>query len=494
MRFLSRSLLAVFLLSVTLALLGLAGHALWSAVQIRMAEPDRPRMASERAFAVRLAVIEPQTVVPVLETYGEVSARRSLELRLPVGGRIVDLAPGFEDGAQVAAGQLLMRLDDADASAARDIAEADLRRAEADLREALRAVDLAGEDLAAAAEQAALRLRALERQQDLAARGVGTDAAVETAELALSSSRQAVVSRRQAEAQAEARRDQAEAALARQRLTLAEAERRLADTELRAAFSGVLTEVSAIEGGLLASNERVARLIDPSALEASFRVSTAQFARLIDETGALLPAEVEILLEVEGTPIATPGRLTRVGASVGDGQSGRLLHASLEAPRGFIPGDFVTLLVSEPALQQVAVLPASAVDARGTVLVVGADNRLAEAAVEVLRRQGDSVIVSAPGLEGAELVAERAPMLGAGILVRPIRPEGADTGGESDAADVATASGLIALTPERRAALLAIVEDRVDMPDAARARIVGQLSADRVPAALVARIEARAGG
>ena len=46
------------------------------------------------------------------------------------------------------------------------------------------------------------RAQALERQEDLKTRGVGTDAAVETAALALSAAEQAVLSRRQAEAQA----------------------------------------------------------------------------------------------------------------------------------------------------------------------------------------------------------------------------------------------------------------------------------------------------
>lgn len=484
MRFLARSLTALFLFAITLGLLALAGATLFDAVQERSARTAQPRPAQERVFAVQVVTVTPETVTPVLETFGEIRARRTLELRAPASGRVVELAPGFEDGGTVAEGQLLMRIDPADAEAGLAVALSDLARAEGEAREAEAALDLAAEDLASAEEQAGLRARALERQRDLSARGVGAEAATEAAELALSAARQAVVSRRQALAQAEARREQAGVALARQRLTVEEAERRLADTELRAAFAGTLAGVTVAAGGLVSANERIGQLIDPAALEVSFRVSTAQFARLIDGAGALLPAPVAVTLEVMGAEIVATGTLERVSGAVGEGQSGRLLHAGLDAPRGFLPGDFVTVRVAEPEIEGVARLPARAVDASGRVLVVDAGDRLAEAPVTVLRRQGDAVLVSAPALAGAEVVAARTPLLGAGIRVRPVRP---GTAAEPE-------EETVALTPSRRAELIAAVESNARMPAEARARMVEQLGAERVPAALVARIEARIGG
>ena len=53
--------------------------------------------------------------------------------------------------------------------------------AQADLREAIRALDLAKDEISAAHEQAALRQKALVRQQNLVTRGVGTAASVEAA-------------------------------------------------------------------------------------------------------------------------------------------------------------------------------------------------------------------------------------------------------------------------------------------------------------------------
>lgn len=487
MRFLTRSLVGAFMLAVTLGLLAFAVHTAVSAFEARMAESARPQMARERVFSVQVLAYNAATVTPELRAFGEVRARRSLELRATAAGRVVELATGFEDGAPVSAGQLLLRIDPSDAQAARDLSAADLARAEAELRDAGRAVELARQDLASAEAQQELRARALERRQNLAERGVGSEAAVEEAELALASALQAVVSRRQAEAQAEARLDQAATALTRQRITLAEAERRLADTEMHAGFAGVLADVGVVAGGQVAANERLARVIDPDDLEVAFRVSTAQYARLLDANGALLPSRVVVSLDVEGAEIASGATLTRVSAAVGEGQTGRLLYAQLDAPRGFRPGDFVTLRVQEPALEGVMALPASAVDSAGQVLVLGQDDRLELAAVEVLRRQADLVIVRADHLAGRELVAERSPMLGAGIRIRPLRDD-------PDEAAAAPGPELVALDPDRRAELIAFVQANRNMPEEARARLLAQLEQEMVPAQVIARIEARMGG
>ncbi len=491
MQFLRRSLIGLFLLSLTVALVAMAGQSIRSAVQDRAEATGRPGIARERIFSVNVITVTQESITPELRTFGEVRSRRTLELRAPAGGRLVHLAPGFEDGAEVRTGDLLARIDPSDALAARDLAATDLDRAEAELRDAIRALDLAADDLAAAKSQAVLRATALTRQRDLADRGVGSAAAVETAELALSAADQAVLSRRQAQAQAEARRDQAENALARQRITLAEAARRLAETDVTAEFDGALAEVAVVAGGLVTANERLAVLIDPDAMEVVFRLSTAQFARLLDDDGRLGTAPVTVSLDVMGAEIVSGGKVSRVGAAVGEGQTGRLLYATLDAPRGFRPGDFVTVAVQEPPLEGVALLPASAVDSAGRVLVVGDGDRLERVATEILRRQGNEVIVAAAPLEGREVVAERAPTLGAGIRVRPIRPASEDDTAMVAPTDTPT---MVALSAERRAELIAQVEGNARIPVEAKARILAQLSQDMVPARVIAQLEARRGG
>ncbi|NBC95878.1 MAG: HlyD family efflux transporter periplasmic adaptor subunit [Deinococcus-Thermus bacterium] len=446
-------------------------------------------------MAVNTVAATAETIAPLMTVFGEVQSRRRLEVRASAGGRIVELAPEFEDGAAIAKGDLLARVDPTDAESALRVAETDVAEAEAELRDAERSLDLARDELEQARAQADLRARALERQRDLADRGVGTAAVVEDAELALSAAEQAVLTRRIAEANAESRVAQAETTLDRARIALEDARRDLADTEIRAAFSGTLADVTLSEGGLVTQNEQIATLIDPDALEAVFRVSTAQYARLIEDDGSLIAAPVRVTLDVLGLDLEAEGTITRVGADVGEGRTGRRLFARLESAAGIRPGDFVSVHVEEPPLEDVARLPATAVDAAGTVLVVGEDDRLVAAEAPVLRRQGDAVIVPAAGIAGARVVAERSPLVGPGIKVRDLSAERGEQMSEADAAAVEEASAeRIALTPERRAALIAAVEANERMPEAAKARVLAQLAEETVPARTVARIEDRMGG
>lgn len=489
MRFLTRSLLGLFLGALTLGLLAIAGVELRSAIDIATA-PDAPaRPVEERSFTTRVQTLAPESVAPVLTAYGEVRSSRRLELRAAAAGEIVELATGFADGAAVEAGELLARIDPAAAQSALDLAATALRQAEVEARDAARSRVLAQDDLAAAEEQRALRRKALDRQKELAGLSLGTAADMEAAELAMSSANQAVVSRRQALALAEARGDKAAAAIDVARLTLAEAERRLADTELRAEFSGVLSGVAVVAGGLVANGEKLGELIDPEALEVAFRISTAQFARLIDGAGRLRPLPVTAALDVAGGRLEAGGRLARVDAAVGEGLSGRLLFATLDAAPGFRPGDFVTLEIVEPALDGVAVVPAQAVGADGNLLVLGEGNRLEAVPAEILRRQGDTVILRVGALAGREIVLERTVLLGAGILVRPVRDQGS---GLERAPD--KAASLVVLSPERRAALIAFVEAGAELSDSARAEMLARLRAPRVPSEIVSRLEARMGG
>lgn len=489
MRFLRRSLVGVFLLSLTLGLLAWAGNTFYGALQTRWAEEQSTRPARERIFAANVLRIEPRTIAPVLTSFGDVRSRRMLDLRAATGGTIVELAESFEEGGQVTGGQLLARIDPSDAQSKLDVAGADLQEAEAELRDGTRTLALARDELASAEDQVRLRERALERQKNLLVRGVGTEAAVENAELAVSSAKQAVLSRRQAIANAEARLDQAKTSLARENINFANAERALAETEIFAGFSGTLAQVSVVEGGLVANNERLAQLVDTQALEVAFRVSTPQYARLLDSEGNLLQAEVMVSLDIFGVDLTTKGRISRESAAVGEGQTGRLLFARIDDAKGFRPGDFATVKIIEPPLNFVALVPASAVVSGSTVLVVGEGDRLVVAPVEVLRSQGDELIISARGIAGRDIVAETSPLLGAGIRIRPTAPPTTD--GQPAAP---SEPEMVELSDERRAKLVAFVEGNKFMPADAKERLLGQLKETKVPARMVERIESRMGG
>lgn len=484
MRFLRQSLIGVFLASLTLALLLFAGQIVMSAIQERMSNEKESPPARERIFAVDVIEARLETVTPVLVAFGQVQSRRTLEIRAAMGGRVIELSEHFEEGGTVRQGDILVRVDPANAQAQLDRAQSDLLDALAEERDAKRGLILARDDLDAAEEQSELRGRAFQRQKDLQDRGVGTTATVETAELAAAAARQSVLSRRQAVAQAEARIDQAATRLSRARIALESAKRDLAESTVTARFDGTLSDVTLVEGRLVSANEKLAELVDPNALEVAFRVSTAQYSRLLDGNGKLLNTRVRATLDVTGADLIATGVISRDSAAAGEGQSGRLIFARLDDSPGFKPGDFVTVSVEEPPLEKVARLPSSALDAANRVLALGDDDRLEEIEVQILRRQGDDVLVTAPGLEGREIVVARTPLLGPGIRVRRLR--------ENAAAEPEQA--MLELSDERRARLVASVEANKQMPDAVKARVLAQLAESQVPVRLVERIESRSGG
>lgn len=490
MNFVRRILTGIFLMSLTLGLLAYAGSIVFGAVQTRINAEPRSFPQRETVIAVNVVQITPERIAPQLNVFGEVQSRRTVDLRAAVGGTVIAVGENFVEGGRVTLGEMLLQIDPADADSALARTEADLQDALAAERDATRALQLARDELSASEAQAALRATALQRQRDLQARGIGTAPEIEAAELAASAAQQTVLSRRQAVAQAEAQIDQSITSTDRVRINLAEAQRTLDGTTITAAFDGTLSEVAVAEGGRVTGNEQVAQMIDPMALEVSFRVSTAQYAELIGQDGRLQNLPVAVNLDVAGVDLTAPGQISRDSATVGEGQTGRLIFASITDAPGFRPGDFVTVAVQEPFLDDVALIPAAALAADLTVLVVGDGERLRSAEVELIARQGDSVLIRAPDLAQAQVVAARTPLLGAGIRVRPISPE----------ALAAAASGepppppaMIALDDDRRAKLVAFIQDNNRMPAEAKAGILSQLEQPEVPADVVERIESRMG-
>lgn len=487
MRFFTRSLRGLFLFALTLGLLALGAAQISSALRERAADKPRPQQAQERVLAVNVVPVKSETIAPMLTSYGEVRATRMLDLRAPVGGQIAELSSDFAEGGQVKAGALLARLDPKDAMTARDKAQAALLDAETDLQEARANILLVRDELAAAETQARLRQQATARQRDLLARGVGTEAAVETAALSEASAQQSVLANKRALAQAEIQIKRAQSTLDKARIDLDKTERDLTELTIRAEFDGVLSDVNGVVGGFVSASQQLARLIDPDSLEVAFRVSTAQYSRLVGPDGTLSQAPVTVSLDVYGLNLDVSATLAREAAAVAEGQSGRLLFAKLDPSAGLRAGDFVTVRLTEPELTDVARLPSTAVGADGAVLMVGADDRLVLARVDVLRRQGDDILISVGDLKGRLIVAKRTPLLGEGIRIRPLDLTPGETAQIPDEPDT------IELPDDRRAKLIAFVNANTGMPDEAKTRVLKQLEQPKVRMDLVTRLEGRMG-
>lgn len=417
MRFVVRSIFGLMIVLASAGALALGWFSYSAAKQ--SAEGERPkRAAPERLYTVRDHTLTPITATPTMTAFGEIGAWRILELRATAAGRIVDIAPDLREGVQTRAGETLVRIDPTNSRSR----EADTLTVLADARssqtEADQSFALARADLEAAIGQLRLRRSAVQRQQELASRGIVASATVETAQLSASTAEQAVVSRRSAYVAAKQRVSQATTVIQRAQLEVESARRESADTTITAPFDGLLTEINATLGSLVSPNERLAQLIDMRSLEASFRVSDAQYARLLTPEGKLAPLQAVVSLKLGERTVDARATLDRPAATVGE-EGGRTVYARIDAPADtpMRPGDFVSIAIAEPPLDQVAEIPARAATEAGEIFLIGEDGRLTEHTAKILRRLPETLIVSSVPF-GSKIVAERRPQLGAGIKVQ----------------------------------------------------------------------------
>ncbi|TNE68714.1 MAG: hypothetical protein EP336_04465 [Rhodobacteraceae bacterium] len=493
----TRSAAGLAILGATLALTLTAGGLVYQAATGPKTNAAT-RSPKARAYTVDVATLTPETLTPVISAYGRLEAAHRLELRSAVAGTLIELAESFRNGGRVAAGDLLYRIDPARLQSAYELAQTDVAEAEANLNEMRATLELSRLEAQAAEDQRDLRIQAYTRQLDLRDRGVATAEALETASLARAAAEQTLINRQQAVAGNEAQLAQAQILLERRQIALREAARALSDTEMRAPFDGVLSEVTALPGGLVSVNEQLGVLVDPGQIEVAFRLTGNQYARLLNDAGALRKAEITVLIQRGRQETEVPARLDRTAVALEDGQVGRLVYARLTDPDPSLvqPGDFVALRIPEKPLSNVARIPASAVTTDGRMLLIGAANRLEEVPVTLLRHQGDDLIVADVPF-GRQYVTARALQLGPGIVVTPVVPALAtETAPSATPATPAPApaADTIALDNTRRAAIIAFIEASDKMKPEKKAQFLEELSRPEVPRATVEKFEAMIAG
>ena len=232
-----------------------------------------------------------------------------------VGGRIVETF--VTDGDEVAAGQLLFRIDPEPYRLALAEAQAELAQAQANVIALSNSPDLAGVDISGAREDIAFAQARFDRVSALRERGFSTKADFEAAQHAVAQAREGL---RQAEArQREARAMLATAPavpgenpqIARARARIADAELALRRTEVRAPAAGQVAQADRLLVGQQAiANLPVVTLVRTggSYVEANFKET--DLADMREGQRARITLDAYPGLELEG-------RVTSIGAGTG---------------------------------------------------------------------------------------------------------------------------------------------------------------------------------
>ena len=395
-------------------------------------EPDR-RATAEVVVPVTSLRAETATWAPEVGLYGRVETPHTASLTALVAATVTALQ--VREGDRVAAGDVLLQLDETDARLLVRQRAADLVEARADLD----ALKLVGEDdRAVLVHQEALHRLAVDKAQwheRLKVQGSisqqtlnGALAESHNQSIALSRQRNQVASLAHRLARAEARVDRTDALLEEARVGLAR-------TEIKAPFPGLVTRIAVAPGELVSPGGVVAEMYDDSRLEIRVQIPNAHLPTLERALAAGERPAVEI--DFDGRRVH--GQLERLVGAVARGQSG--VDGLITLATDAVPPDLgraVGLRVRLPAIANVVAVPVQAVYGQHRLfvikngLLVGID---VERLGEITGADGDlKLLVRAPELvDGTAILSSQLSNAVTGLRVEVSgAPPGTDA--DSDAA------------------------------------------------------------
>ncbi len=401
-------------LRIALPVMVLAGGVAVAGILVATREKTEPKPVAEHAWPIEAVTVGFADLRPTLRFFGEVASAREVDLRALVAGPVTWVADEFADGGAVGAGSELVAIDPfdyreavAERAAARDEARARL----AEMRARLNAErDLLAED----SQQVAIGERDLARRESLVGSAV-SERGLDEAQLTLSRARSGLIQRRRGVEALTAQVAQQEAVIARLEAALARAGRALDDTVLRAPFEGWLADTAAQVGKRLGVGDRIARLIDFTTLEARFHVTDSAFGRSLQD---LIGRRAEVLWRLGPRTLRFDANVVRLEGEIDPGTGAVAAWARLDGG-GFDalrPGAFVEVCVPDRLYRQVSRLPEAALHEGGIVYAV-VDERLDARAVDVVGRDGDTILVNGELNDGDKVAVTRLTEIGPGLKV-----------------------------------------------------------------------------
>ncbi|PZT93168.1 efflux RND transporter periplasmic adaptor subunit [Sphingomonas sp. ABOLH] len=342
---------------------------------------------------VGFVTVQQQPVTLTTELPGRTAPYETSDVRPQVNGLI--LARLFQEGDYVRQGQPLYRIDPAPYQAAVASARAALSRAQASIASTRNLARRYGE---------LVKINAISRQE--------YENAVSGAQ-------------------------QAEADIAAQRAALQQAQIDLSRTTIRAPISGRIGRSVSTTGALVSAAQTEAlttiQRLDP--IYVDIQQSSADLLKLRQQimdgdlsrgTGA---ARVRLKLE-DGSTYPMEGTLKFTDVTVDPATGTQAIRAVFSNPRGLLlPGMYVRAELVEGTKANGILVPQRAVtrDPKGaaTVLVIGADGKLAPRPLQTQRTVGDQWLVTGGLQPGDKVVIEGAQMLQPGTPVKgyPWKPQ-----------------------------------------------------------------------
>ncbi|MBK7532448.1 efflux RND transporter periplasmic adaptor subunit [Piscinibacter sp.] len=372
-------------------------------------KPAATAPAAPPPAEVGVVKAEPASVGLVTELPGRTEASRIAQVRARVAGIVQRQL--FREGSDVKAGQPLFRIDDAPYRATLASAQAALARAEANVMQT-RAQAERYKPLAEA--------NAISQQEYIAA---------------------------------QAAFKQAEADVASAKAAMQTAQINVGYAAVASPIAGRIGRALVTEGALVGQGEAtqlaVVQQIDP--LYVNFTQPAGEVMRLraaiasgaYTSAGSAGSVAVTVLLE-DGSVYPLRGKLLFSDLSVDPSSNQITLRAEVPNPKGaLLPGLYVRVRLEQAQVPSGILLPQQAVQrgsAGDTVMVVGADGKVAARPVKVSLGQGRQWVVLDGLAAGEQVVVEGFQKIRPNAVVKPVPWQAAASGAAAPAAPAASAA------------------------------------------------------
>ena len=352
-----------------------------------------PSERRERVWVVESMVAKYQTVIPMTTAFGELRARRQVDLRALVAGEVVKTNPRFEDGVRVAKGDMLAEIDSFTYQLAVDDARAQLSGSRAILSEREAASDHAK--------------REMERAKKLFEKGTVSKKTVDdlTLEYAVSTSRF----------------EQQKSIVDRDKVRLERAKRDLKNTKIVAPFDAHVSNIAAREGRLLNSNDRVATITGADDFEVVFNLTDDQYGRLLARNTSIVGRRLKVFWDIGGQRLTLSAQIRHVGATISQATRGADIYAQVDGqiPSNLRSGAFVTVEMTQQAEPDVVAVPKYALYGENQIYVIE-EGRLVPLLLTDYIDDGDRVLVKSGLRNGQTILLTQFNEAAAGVAVKTL--------------------------------------------------------------------------
>ena len=392
-----------------------------------------------RPHPTRRTVAHPVTIVEAIKAhktsqrmliraYGTVRSGENLSLTAEVRGKIVEMAPDFEEGIYFPKDAFLIRIDPRGYSLTVDRLRAEIKRLDAEVDRISQERKNLQSSLTLANEDLRLSKSEYDRNLSLAKRKVVSQNLLDQTRQGWLISRQKVQEIRNSLALIKPRinllKAQRQSALAQMK----EAQLDLERTEIRAPFDCRVAEKLAETGQYVTAGTRLAQLYNVGIMEVEVRIPPQDVVWLHFDSGGSVnlkgepPAKARVTFSAAEQKIHWQGFVSRIKGQMEE--TTRTLPVVIELKDShpgtghpLMPGMFVTVEIVGKQVEDLFVLPQETVHEDNSVYVVE-DGKVHIKPVKVLRRMDNRLYVKEGIKDGDQIIARFPGVATEGMKVR----------------------------------------------------------------------------